>query len=142
MVVMITPVSFAEIGYQTYIIFAVINAFMIPAVYFFFPETAYRSLEEMDEIFRQSTSVFDVVRLADPKVTPNRYDKHGQLVISYLETEEHRRRASAVSGGGVGGEGKKEVGRVERKAERGDEAVRLENGYASGSGASSGVEKV
>ena len=47
MVVMVTPVAFASIGYKTYIIFAVINAFMVPCVYFFFPETAYRSLEEM-----------------------------------------------------------------------------------------------
>ncbi|KAK8066730.1 hypothetical protein PG997_013477 [Apiospora hydei] len=53
MVVMITPVAFNTIGYQTYIIFAVINAFMVPSVYFFYPETAYRSLEEMDAIFPQ-----------------------------------------------------------------------------------------
>jgi hypothetical protein len=46
LVVMITPVAFSSIGYQTYIIFAVINLFIIPIVYFFYPETAYRSLEE------------------------------------------------------------------------------------------------
>lgn len=72
MVVMITPVSFATIGYQTYIIFAVINAFIVPCVYFFYPETAYRSLEEMDEIFHNSTGFFDVVKVAKPKNTPNR----------------------------------------------------------------------
>ena len=37
MVVMITPVAFQTIGYQTYIIFAVINAFIVPCVYFFYP---------------------------------------------------------------------------------------------------------
>lgn len=36
LVVMITPVSFSAIGYQTYIIFAVINAFIVPCVYFFY----------------------------------------------------------------------------------------------------------
>ncbi|KAH0148825.1 general substrate transporter, partial [Aureobasidium melanogenum] len=46
MVVMITPVAFDTIGYQTYIIFAVINAFIVPCVYFFYPETRLRSLEE------------------------------------------------------------------------------------------------
>lgn len=56
MVVMITPVCFSTIGYKTYIIFAVINAFIIPVVYFFYPETAYRSLEEMDIIFRKFLS--------------------------------------------------------------------------------------
>ena len=40
MVVMITPVAFENIGAYTYTIFAVINLLMIPAVYFFFPETA------------------------------------------------------------------------------------------------------
>lgn len=72
MVVMVTPVAFATIGYQTYIIFAVINAFIVPCVYFFYPETAYRSLEEMDEIFQKTTGYFDVVQVAKPKNTPNR----------------------------------------------------------------------
>lgn len=71
MVVMITPVSFSSIGYKTYVIFAAINAFIIPVVYFFYPETAYRSLEEMDTIFRKTTSIFDVVRVA--KQEPRRY---------------------------------------------------------------------
>ncbi|KAF3763371.1 general substrate transporter [Cryphonectria parasitica EP155] len=53
LVVKITPVAFNNIGYQTYIIFAVINAFMVPSVYFFYPETACRSLEEMDGIFHK-----------------------------------------------------------------------------------------
>jgi hypothetical protein len=48
---MITPPAFANLGYQTYIIFAVFNAALIPCVYFFFPETKGRSLEEMDVVF-------------------------------------------------------------------------------------------
>ena len=31
--------------------FAALNAFIIPIVYFFFPETAGRSLEDMDVVF-------------------------------------------------------------------------------------------
>ncbi|KAJ5669521.1 hypothetical protein N7462_010591 [Penicillium macrosclerotiorum] len=83
MVVMITPVAFDSIGYKTYIIFAVINAFMVPSVYFFFPETRYRSLEEMDAIFKKSTNVFDAVTISIKE--PYRYDKHGQLKPEYLE---------------------------------------------------------
>ncbi|KAL4914315.1 general substrate transporter [Aspergillus aurantiobrunneus] len=83
MVVMITPVSFTNIGYQTYIIFAVINAFIFPVVYFFFPETRYRSLEEMDAIFKKSTNVFNAVSHSIKE--PYRYDKHGQLKPEYLE---------------------------------------------------------
>ncbi|KAJ5249143.1 hypothetical protein N7468_000594 [Penicillium chermesinum] len=93
MVVMITPVAFDSIGYKTYIIFAVINAFMVPSVYFFFPETKYRSLEEMDAIFKKSTNVFDVVKISIKE--PHRYDKHGQLKPEYLE-EAIRRESTSV----------------------------------------------
>ncbi|KAI0897746.1 general substrate transporter [Annulohypoxylon nitens] len=91
MVVMITPVAFNNIGYQTYIIFAVINAFIVPTVYFFFPETAYRSLEEMDSIFHKvhgNQGYFTVVEVA--KKEPRRYGKNGELLIAYEETEEHK----------------------------------------------------
>lgn len=100
---MITPPAFANIGYQTYIIFAVINAFMVPCVYFFYPETAYRSLEEMDEIFQECHGLrgaFDVVRIAREK--PRRYDKHGNLLINYDDTEYAHRRHSGAGGAGAG----------------------------------------
>ncbi|KAF4535523.1 putative sugar transporter stl1 protein [Lasiodiplodia theobromae] len=111
MVVMITPVAFSSIGYQTYIIFAVINAFIVPVTYFFYPETAYRSLEEMDTIFHKTTSVFDVVKVA--RELPRRFGKNGELLIDYNDTEEAaahggaRRRSSAGAGatGGVHGSG-------------------------------------
>ncbi|KAL2140947.1 hypothetical protein VTI28DRAFT_3044 [Corynascus sepedonium] len=45
---MITPVNL-NIGWRTYVIFAVINAFIVPYVYFFHPETTYRPLEEIFE---------------------------------------------------------------------------------------------
>lgn len=67
------------------------NAFMFPCVYFFFPETRYRSLEEMDAIFKKSTNVFDVVNISVKE--PYRYDKHGELKPEYLE--EAMRHASA-----------------------------------------------
>lgn len=51
MVVMVTGPSFNNISWGTYIVFACLNAFIIPVVYFFFPETAGRSLEDMDVIF-------------------------------------------------------------------------------------------
>lgn len=112
MVVMITPIAFASIGYQTYIIFAVMyvrphfspttfelmphsNAFIFPVVYFFYPETAYRSLEEMDSIFRKCNSYFTAVKIARDE--PRRFGKKGELLINYEETEEHQRRASAWS---------------------------------------------
>lgn len=60
----VTPVGFNTIEYRYYIIFAVLNAVIVPVVYFFFPETNGRSLEEIDEIFLRSKSVLDPPRLA------------------------------------------------------------------------------
>ncbi|KAJ5141066.1 hypothetical protein N7526_002061 [Penicillium atrosanguineum] len=60
----VTPVGFASIGNKYYIVFAVANAIIVPSVYFFFPETKGRSLEEIDEIFAQSKSIFDPPRVA------------------------------------------------------------------------------
>lgn len=60
----VTPIGFSTIENRYYIVFAVVNAAIVPAVYFFFPETKGRSLEEIDEIFAQSKSIFDPPRVA------------------------------------------------------------------------------
>ncbi|QSZ29208.1 hypothetical protein DSL72_003719 [Monilinia vaccinii-corymbosi] len=58
----ITPIGFATIGWKYYIIYACINFFLIlPGVYFFFPETNGRHLEEVDQIFIQSKTIFEAV---------------------------------------------------------------------------------
>jgi len=51
LIVMITPIMVANIGWGAYLFFAAVNASFIPIIYFFFPETAGRSLEEIDIIF-------------------------------------------------------------------------------------------
>ncbi|THG95507.1 hypothetical protein EW026_g6162 [Hermanssonia centrifuga] len=50
-VVMVTGPSFSNINWGTYIVFAALNAMIVPVIYFFFPETSGRSLEDMDVIF-------------------------------------------------------------------------------------------
>ncbi len=60
---------------------------MVPSVYFFFPETRLRSLEEMDDIFKKSSNVFDSV--SNSIKEPYRYDKHGNLKQEYLEEAVH-----------------------------------------------------
>ncbi|RMJ20751.1 sugar transporter [Aspergillus sp. HF37] len=95
LVVMITPVAFENIGYRTYIIFAVLNAFMFPVVFFFFPETTHRSLEEMDRIFHKTKSVFGLVRTARDE--PHAYGKHGELLRNLDDVEDDAvRRASTM----------------------------------------------
>jgi len=60
----ITPVGLASIAWRYYIIYAVCSAAGFVVIYFFYPETKGRSLEQIDLIFRQSKSVFDTVKLA------------------------------------------------------------------------------
>lgn len=50
-IVMITPVMLDGIGWGTYLFFAIVNACFFPVIYFYYPETARRSLEEIDLIF-------------------------------------------------------------------------------------------
>ncbi|KAL8955100.1 MAG: hypothetical protein Q9193_006911, partial [Seirophora villosa] len=51
LIVMITPIMVANIGWGTYLFFAVVNACFLPIIYYTYPETKQRSLEEIDIIF-------------------------------------------------------------------------------------------
>ncbi|KAK2051733.1 general substrate transporter [Colletotrichum caudatum] len=51
MIVQVTPISIASIGWRTYIIFAVLNATWVPIIYLFFPETKGLELEDVDRLF-------------------------------------------------------------------------------------------
>ena len=51
---MITPIMVDRIGWGTYLFFAVVNACFLPVIYFFYPETKQRSLEEIDIIFAKA----------------------------------------------------------------------------------------
>ncbi|KAK1141063.1 hypothetical protein N8T08_009636 [Aspergillus melleus] len=50
-VVKITPIAFANIGWKTFVIFAVLNAAFFPMVYFFYPETKGLELEDLPLLF-------------------------------------------------------------------------------------------
>jgi sugar porter (SP) family MFS transporter len=69
-VVEVTPTGFATITYRYYIVYAAINFAIVLSVYFLFPETNGRSLEEMDEIFTTSKNIFDAPRVA--QILPRR----------------------------------------------------------------------
>ncbi|KAL4922300.1 general substrate transporter [Aspergillus aurantiobrunneus] len=52
MVVEITPIGIQNLGWRFYIIWVGLNAVMVPTMYFFYPETAGRTLEDIDEYYR------------------------------------------------------------------------------------------
>ncbi|KAJ5594597.1 General substrate transporter [Penicillium hispanicum] len=60
----VTPIGFSSIEYKYYIVYACISAFALVVFYFFCPETKGRTLEEIDEIFVLSSSIFDTVSVA------------------------------------------------------------------------------
>ncbi|KAK4984746.1 hypothetical protein LTR50_006425 [Elasticomyces elasticus] len=105
-VVLIAPIALHNIGYKTYIIFAAINFAIIPAVYFFYPETGYRSLEEIDVIFASASQCprpyLAVVRSAETE--PLWYGKRGQAGLyggadgaSYEKSDWHLRLAGMAA---------------------------------------------
>lgn len=50
-IVQITPPAISNIGWRTYIIFAILNATWVPIIYLFFPETKGLELEDVDHLF-------------------------------------------------------------------------------------------
>ncbi|OCF78294.1 hypothetical protein I204_00232 [Kwoniella mangroviensis CBS 8886] len=51
----ITPFLFNAIGEWTFLLFSLLNVLAIPWIYFLYPETAGRSLEQMDVLFAQES---------------------------------------------------------------------------------------
>ncbi|PSK50412.1 High-affinity glucose transporter [Elsinoe australis] len=82
MVVEITPPGIQSLGWRFYIIWTIFNGAFVPIVYFFYPETAARSLEDLDRYFRGQPSIF-VFR--DKTVTsskrPDAYIEHEQSEV-------------------------------------------------------------
>lgn len=93
LVVEITPIAFTTIGYKYFVVYAAINAACFPVVYFFYPETAGRSLEEIDEIFAASKSIWDPVKVA--KRLPR---KHlSEFLVDEGKADEHALQVEDVA---------------------------------------------
>lgn len=75
-IVMITPILITSTGWGTYLFFAILNAIFLPILYFLYPETAGRSLEEIDLIFAKGfmenknyvTAAQELPKIADHEV--------------------------------------------------------------------------
>jgi hypothetical protein len=79
---------FTNITYKTYAFYAVMNFVIVPSIYFFYPETGSRSLEEIDMIFESATTQgspwFSAVKIA--KQEPKWYDAGGEKTEAYSST--------------------------------------------------------
>ncbi|KAI1615169.1 general substrate transporter [Exophiala viscosa] len=64
MVAEVTLTAFENIAWRYNIVYACTSAAGVLVIYLFYPETRGRSLEEIDEIFLASKSIFDPVRVA------------------------------------------------------------------------------
>ncbi len=58
MVVQVTPPGIANLDWNFWIFWAVICAAFVPITYFFYPETANRSLEDIDRFFESKPGIF------------------------------------------------------------------------------------
>ncbi|KAJ5538646.1 hypothetical protein N7494_008125 [Penicillium frequentans] len=85
-IVEITPIGIQSIGWKFWIVWTVTNACFLPILYFFYPETANRSLEDIDTYYRSNPSLI-VTRDPDAicRARPQKYIEH--------EDEEVRRTA-------------------------------------------------
>lgn len=57
MVVEITPIGVSTLRWKFYIIWTVLNGAFVPFTYFLYPETAGRTLEDIDAYFRGNPSL-------------------------------------------------------------------------------------
>ncbi|KAJ5097490.1 Major facilitator superfamily domain general substrate transporter [Penicillium angulare] len=53
-IVEITPIGIQSIGWKFWIVWTVLNAVFLPIIYFLYPETANRTLEDMDAYYRSN----------------------------------------------------------------------------------------
>ncbi|KAL4963229.1 sugar porter family MFS transporter [Aspergillus stella-maris] len=56
-IVEITPIGIQNIGWKFWIVWTVLNAIFLPIIYFIYPETANRTLEDIDTYYRTNPSL-------------------------------------------------------------------------------------
>ncbi|KEQ78379.1 putative sugar transporter, partial [Aureobasidium pullulans EXF-150] len=61
---MVTPIAIRTIGWKYYLVSACIGAIIPVVVFFYFPETKGRTLEELDIMFKQVPSIREIVKVS------------------------------------------------------------------------------
>ncbi|KAB8295094.1 hypothetical protein EYC80_007032 [Monilinia laxa] len=115
MVVEITPIGIENLGWKFYIIWTIFNACFVPIIYFFYPETSDRTLEDIDRLFRENTSIL-VNRDPDAisKKRPARYFEAEREVRGKFDMDSNKTLGSGpknyqVGAGGVFAEHSEDV---------------------------------
>lgn len=86
MVAQITPPGIQNLGYRFWIIWAVICAAFVPITYLFYPETANRSLEDIDRFFYDNHNIFVFNnKLATQLERPEIYEEADREVDAHTE---------------------------------------------------------
>ncbi|ESZ98525.1 sugar transporter [Sclerotinia borealis F-4128] len=91
MVVEITPIGIETLKWKFYIIWTVFNASFVPIIYLFYPETSDRTLEDIDRLFRENSSVW-VYKDAEAisRKRPARYFEAERNTNGRLEMDERK----------------------------------------------------
>jgi hypothetical protein len=80
---------FINITYRIYAVYATTCFVMVPIIYFFYPETGSRSLEEIDLLFESATTQgnpwFSVAKIS--KQEPRWFDAGGEKTEAYSSTD-------------------------------------------------------
>jgi len=85
----ITPPGMANLSSRYWIIWAVFNATFIPLIYFFFPETKGKGLEDIDELF-ETSGTFSVV--SNSKLGVSALQGGGEVAGGYGEGSDMKYR--------------------------------------------------
>ena len=90
MVVEITPLGIQNLHWKFYIIWTIFNGAFVPIVYLFYPETANRTLEDIDRYFLENQNI---LVFKDKVATSSKRPAH----FVHREIQEVRRNSSVVS---------------------------------------------
>ena len=85
LVVFTAPIMFTNITWLTYAVYACLNFTWVPVIYFFYPETGRRTLEEIDILFKTASENGRPWRSVAPiaKVKHRWFDRNGDPTDSY-----------------------------------------------------------
>lgn len=91
-VVEITPPGISSLGWKFYVIWTVLNFSFVPVVYLLYPETADRTLEDIDRFFAEND---DVLVFRNPDATSS---KRPLKYVAQEEDQIARRNGAAAPG--------------------------------------------